>query len=269
MVSQKPKAFVLGFCYVLLQRHLGRHGEAAMTMDNDEAVHAPNEVDADQSSLDAEQGGNAAPQYATKEEIESLRALIVAQTGGLQSKIDTGLNAIRRDSEVRVAAQAASMREQTFNEILQDLPESQASAMKLLWEQQQASMQPAPEQPAPGSLTSQEREEAERFARNAGVDPSDTRIDYASLIDPSISVDERQQKFIGSIFATKTPAAPATPSASDAKASTPETQNPPVETQSGTGNGLNNVDAVRDAFVSDRIDLETYKSRMAALGQPV
>ena len=81
-----------------------------MTMENEESVQPANEVDAAQQTLDAEQGNPATPQYATVEQIQNLEKIITSQTSGLQSKIDTGLNAIRRDAEARVAEQASSIR---------------------------------------------------------------------------------------------------------------------------------------------------------------
>jgi len=254
-----------GACFGLFvvrpQRHLGGQGEVAMTMESEEVVQVPNEVDAAQQTLDAEQGNPVAQQYATVEQIQSLEKLIISQTGGLQSKIDTGLNAIRRDAETRVTEQASAIRTQRVNELLSDLEPEHQAEMKRLWDEQQQAAQPAP-----GQLTEQERDEAQRFARNAGVDPNDTRIDYVALVDPSISVDQRQQKFIASVFEAKAPAQPAvqTPAVQQ-----PQTANPPVEAPAGTGNGLNNVDAVRDAYISGRLDQATYKQRMAALGQPV
>jgi hypothetical protein len=263
MVSQKPKAFVLGFCYVLLQRHLGRHGEAAMTTQNEEEVQAPNEVDDAQKKLDEEQGGNAAPQYVTKEDLANFERVMTAQIGGLQGKIDTGLNGIRRDGEAATAKQVAEARQQTFNQLLQDVPYESQAAFKVLWEQQ-AATQVTTQQPVAGALTDQERVQAQNIARNFGVDPSDARIDYAALVDSTLTPDQAQQKFFTSLKTVGGPAVANVPAPAGKK-----TDNPPVESPAGTGNGLNNIDAVRDAFIEGRLPLADYKTRMAALGQPV
>ena len=231
-----------------------------MTMENEESVQPANEVDAAQQTLDAEQGNPATQQYATVEQIQNLEKLITSQTSGLQSKIDTGLNAIRRDAESRVAEQAESIRNQQINDLMEDLAPEQQAQLKRLWSEQQQAVQ----QPGAGQLTEQERADAQTFVRNSGVDPNDARIDYGSLVDASLSIDQRQQKFIASVFDAKTVAQTPAPVAQQ-----PQTQSPPVEAPAGTGNGLNNVDAVRDAYISGRLDQATYKQRMAALGQPV
>ena len=264
MVHEAQSA-CFGLFVVQPQRHLGGQGEVAMTMENEESVQPANEVDAAQQTLDAEQGNPATPQYATVEQIQNLEKIITSQTSGLQSKIDTGLNAIRRDAEERVAEQASSIRNQQLNELMEDLAPEQQAQLKRLWSE----LKQAVQQPVSGQLTDQEREQAQRIARNAGADPNDARIDYASLIDPSLTEDQRQQKFFESIYSIRTTPAPAAQPPVAAQPQQPQTANPPVEAPAGTGNGLNNVDAVRDAYISGRLDQATYKQRMAALGQPV
>ena len=238
-----------------------------MTTGQDGAgVQQQNELDSAQASLDLGQGGNAASQYATVEQFQELQKLIISQTGGLQSKIDTGLNAIRRDAETKVAGEAARVRDQSFMQMVEELPYDQQQTMRALWEQQKQQALPAD----PSGLSVQERADAEMFVRNSGVDPADTRINYATLIDPSLTVDQRQQRFIDSVFTLRASpqqaaAAPVEPNAQQRVAD----QSPPIEGNAGTGAGLTNADAVRDAYISGRLDQATYIQRMAALGQPV
>jgi hypothetical protein len=218
-----------------------------------------NEVDTAQVQLDNDLGGNAGQSYVTTAQLEELKAMLTAETGGLQSKIDKGLNAIRRDTE-------AQQRAVTFEKLLADVPHENQEAMRALWQQQAQTTGQPPE------LQGDEREEAQRFARNAGANPSDTRIDYNSLIDPSLTVDQRQEKFIASVFASKAPpqAIPATAQpAAQAVQAVQAAGNPPIEGAKGTGAGLNSPDALRDAFIADRIDYTTFKERMTSLGEVV
>ena len=76
-----------------------------MTTDN---TNMTSEIDSDQAQLAAVQeapGSQATTTDSTTEEIRALKQLIESQTkqvAGLQSKVDRGLNGIRRDSEEAV-----------------------------------------------------------------------------------------------------------------------------------------------------------------------
>jgi hypothetical protein len=57
-------------------------------------------ISQDQAALDAEQGGIAAPNYVSREDFVRMQSTYQQQIAGLQSKVDTGLNAIRRDTQI-------------------------------------------------------------------------------------------------------------------------------------------------------------------------
>ena len=73
-----------------------------MTTENTDITSA---LDSDQAQLDAVQeapGSQPVPADAVTDEIRALKGLIQSQNqqvAGLQSKVDRGLNAIRRDTE--------------------------------------------------------------------------------------------------------------------------------------------------------------------------
>ena len=110
-----------------------------MTTENTEVTSA---LDSDQAQLDAVQEATT-PQTTTNdpvtEELRSLRKEFVQyQTNsekmiaGLQSKVDTGLNAIRRDSEQATRAQQQRAMQQYIE---QEVPEENRAAFQALLQQ--------------------------------------------------------------------------------------------------------------------------------------
>ena len=153
-----------------------------MTTENTEVTSA---LDSDQAQLDAVQEAPT-PQTTTDqpmtEELRALREEFVKSQqmiAGLQSKVDRGLNAIRKDTEEATRAQ----QQRAVQQYLEQVPEEhraafQALANQNLQYQQQLSDQQYQE-PAVGQQpeVSGEWEQIYAIPRSMGIDPQAEGID--------------------------------------------------------------------------------------------
>jgi len=164
-------------------------------------------IDQDQAQLDAVQ--EATPQTNSDSmtgEIQALKELIShqnQQVAGLQSKIDKGLNAIRRDSEdaVRKQQEAAAQR------YIQQLPEEHQGAFNSMLQANQAYYQENQKlreeadgvSQQPQQQPTQEQDEWEQvyaIPRGLGIDPNTPGIDYAAFTDPGLTENQRRDRFL-------------------------------------------------------------------------
>ena len=97
-----------------------------------------------------------------------------------------------------------------------------------------------------------------------GVDPADKRVNYAGLVDQSMTDEERRRAFFQSLRTITTAEAKQAPQQTQQRQ-----QTPPVAAAPASSTGFRNADEVRDAYVSDKISKESYIDQMAKFGQPV
>ncbi len=243
-----------------------------MTQEHTEAV---DEITQAQQEIDATQESPGEPQPATMEQVRELiqqqGQSHAQQISGLASKIDTGLNAVRRDTQAWAKEQVGDLRSEMGRESwLAGLePDQRPMAESLLKEidrgrPAQPAQQPEVTQPAAQPPIDQ-WESVKAVARDFGVDPEDKRIDYAAFTDANIPDGERRTRFLGSLRTIITAAPAQTPAVVTQPA---QTANPPVETAAASrSNGYRNADGVRDAYMADRIDLPEFTRLLANYGE--
>jgi hypothetical protein len=144
------------------------------------------ELEQDQAALDAEQTPTQATTVTTGE-IEDLKRIIETQSSqiaGLQSKIDTGLNAIRRDAETRIAQERS---ERETEAALEQLPIEQQQVMRPILErnrelesQQMTSQAGQEEQVAPTTIPTSDPgwDRVRAHVQTFGISPDDSRVNY-------------------------------------------------------------------------------------------
>ena len=262
-----------------------------MGMDNS-GTEPQDELDQDQQSLDQEQGittegglGSVPPGPTMQQVLDSVSAL-AAQNRGLQSKIDTGLNAIRSDTQAwaeSVVGDIRAQREAQANkEFLDGLDEDQRPMAEGLINRINQIQQPAPQpQPEPQgqpqtSLTQQVldawqpyQEFAERMGVNAGPG---TQIQFTQFADANSMPDPNKlQAFQDHIAVLRVQRlGTAAPAAVPATQPNPQGDNPPVQDGNRvTGGNLRTADANRDALIAGDITTETFRENMRALGEPI
>lgn len=244
-----------------------------------EQIVEPGGVDEAQQELDGQQGIPAAPVYATAEDVQRIISqqlgAFQTQVSSLASKVDRAANAVRRDVEASTAQRLQQL-EQEFRErqvmdaIPEELREQLGPALKQVLRQNtpqplQAQVQEPVVQPTQvqEALTGQMQ-----IITALGGNPQDPSINYAAFMQGDTTT------FIASVRAhlqnTFQKTAPAAPAPPPARTAAPAQRNPPVEAPSGgTRTDLSTVDAVRDAYLTDKLTKEQYMERMAQLGQPV
>ena len=247
-----------------------------MTTDNTDMT---SEIDSDQAQLDAVQ---EAPESqttttdSTTEEIRALKQLIETQTkqvAGLQSKVDRGLNSIRRDSEEAVRRQ----QEYALQQYLEQVPEEHRAAFQQMAQQnmqlQQQVNQSQYQEPAQEQTpdASSEWEQIYAIPRSMGLDPQSEGIDYAAFTDPGLNDTQRRERFFTSIKTVMTGnnQTQAPPPAAPQNQSQPEVQNPPTggTPAGGVSGNMRSVADLERAYISDGISFDDYKKRLAELGQ--
>jgi hypothetical protein len=245
-------------------------------------------ISQDQVALDAEQAGESAVQAPTAEQYQQVLRRLDQQaaeieknrkdTAGYASKVDTGLNAIRRDTqaaaETRINQELAQGRERYLTTLRETNPELEAATRQHLEVEDAAAVaraalvQPTPSPAAqPQVVQGQDQaawEQVFGMVRDFGVDPNDPRVDYRVLVDETLSEGIRRQRFMQSLRnATATPAA-----APAAAPQTPATRTvtPPVEGGTQRAGGYRNIDDVYSAYTSDRISKQEYIDAAQKLG---
>ena len=246
-----------------------------MTTDNTDMTSA---IDQDQAQLDAVQ--EATPQTNSDSmtgEIQALKELIShqnQQVAGLQSKIDKGLNAIRRDSEdaVRKQQEAAAQR------YIQQLPEEHQGAFNSMLQANQAYYQENQKlkeeadgvSQQPQQQPTQEQDEWEQvyaIPRGLGIDPNTPGIDYAAFTAPGLTENQRRDRF----FASLRPLTGATNQASNGQtteASAPQVQSPPTSgtPAGGASSNMRSVEQVQTAYIEGKLSKQEYKDQLNRLG---
>mgnify|MGYP003652434674 FL=1 len=249
-----------------------------MTTENIDNTSA---LDQDQAQLDAVQ---EAPQPQTDsspvtEEIRALRDLIESQNrqvAGLQSKIDKGLNGIRRDSEDTVRKQ----QEQQAYAYMQTLPEEHQGAFNQMLQANQAYYQQNSQlrdqlsgqvdntQQAQPEASS-EWEQIYAIPRSLGIDPQTQGIDYEAFTEPGLNESQRRDRFFASLkpLMGATNQAPATQTQQQPASN--GVQSPPTggTPSNGASSNMRSVEQVQTAYIEGKLSKEEYTDQLNKLGQ--
>ena len=249
-----------------------------MTTENTEVTSA---LDSDQAQLDAVQEATT-PQTTTNdpvtEELRSLRKEFVQyQTNsekmiaGLQSKVDTGLNAIRRDSEQATRAQQQRAMQQYIE---QEVPEENRAAFQALLQQNlqyQAQLsQPQYGQPETGQQpeASGEWDQIYAIPRSMGLDPQTPGIDYAAFTDPGLSEGQRRDRFFQSIKTVMSTGTTPPVDAQRTEQPSQAIQNPPTSgtPAGGVSGSLRTEEQIQRAYIEGKLSKDEYTKRLAEAG---
>ena len=248
-----------------------------MTTENIDNTSA---LDQDQAQLDAVQE-DPNPQTDSNpvtDEIRALRNLIEdqnRQVAGLQSKIDKGLNGIRRDSEDAVRKQ----QEQQAYAYMQTLPEEHQAAFGQMLQANQAYYQQNADlrdQLSGGNGTQQaqpevssEWEEIYAIPRSLGLDPQTQGIDYAAFTEPGLNESQRRDRFFASLkpLMGATNQAPATQA--QQQPAPGQVQSPPTggTPSNGASSNMRSIEQVQSAYIEGKLSKEEYTDQLRKLGQ--
>jgi hypothetical protein len=258
-----------------------------MAMEEDEQVVAETDpIEQEQVALDAEQGGETAASVpATAEQMAQVmqvmqnqaaeNATLRSQVQGLQGKIDTGLNAIRRDTkaqaEERIKQADQQNRELHLRNVAEQNPElsdemrrfySNQDLIALERAQLMSESEPQPETVPVQSNPADDMDALRVWVSNMGGNPDASGIDYQAALNPQVSVTERQNVFMRQVIAAQPKAAQAS-AASNGQA----TQSPPPAGGANVGKGrFTNFVQVADAFQQGIIDRDIYQTEASRFG---
>ena len=238
-----------------------------MTQEN---VEEQSVLDQDQAQLDAVQE-ETTPQTASTDavtkELQALREEMSRQVAGLQSKVDKGLNAIRRDTE----EQAKQQQEAAIQQYLEQVPEEHRETFRAIANQNMQYREQisklengtTPEEPQ----VSSEWDQIYAIPRSMGLDPQTPGIDYAAFTDDGLTEGQRRDRFFASIKTvmssntqTDTPATPQT---------TEQVQSPPTSgtPTSSSPSNLRSEEQIQRAYIEGKLTKEQYQQRLTEVGQ--
>ena len=238
-----------------------------MTQEN---VEEQSVLDQDQAQLDAvqeETTPQTTPTDAVTKELQALREEMSRQVAGLQSKVDKGLNAIRRDTET----QARQQQEAAIQQYLEQVPEEHRETFRAIANQNleyreqlsKVETSTTPEEPQ----VSSEWDQIYAIPRSMGLDPQTPGIDYAAFTDDGLTEGQRRDRFFASIKTvmssnaqTETPATPQT---------TEQVQSPPTggTPTSGSASNLRSEEQIQRAYIEGKLTKEQYQQRLTEVGQ--
>ena len=239
-----------------------------MTQEN---VEEQSVLDQDQAQLDAvqeETTPQAAPTDAVTKELQALREDFSRQVAGLQSKVDKGLNAIRRDTEEK----ALREQETAMRQYLEQVPEEHREAFQMLANQnsqyqKQISQLQNGDVPEQTQEVSSEWDQIYAIPKSMGLDPQTPGIDYAAFTDAGLTEGQRRDRFFASIktvmsgnTTSETPATPQT---------TEQVQSPPTggTPTSGSASNLRSEEQIQRAYIEGKHTKEQYQQRLTEVGQ--
>ena len=248
-------------------------------------------ISQDQDNLDQEQD-TATPVVGTPVTMESMQAFfsqqlqpLQAQVYGLHNKVDTGLNAVRRD----VSQEAKRLVENVTDglsrqQLLANVDEEQRPIFEALLnhvDNRTAPAQSPQQQPVQGPLVSQDPwEQIYQYVENHGISRTTPGINYAVLTNQSLNDQQKGQVFNESIFQARQVQLQGQAGIQQPRSAQPVssngqgTVNPPVERSGGLSqNPLRTQDQVTDAFLAGHLNSAEdpdgsieYQKRIAALG---
>ena len=225
----------------------------------------------DQAQLDAvkeDTTPQAAPTDAVTKELQALREDFSRQVAGLQSKVDKGLNAIRRDTEEK----ALREQETAMRQYLEQVPEEHREAFQMLANQnsqyqKQISQLQNGDVPEQTQEVSSEWDQIYAIPKSMGLDPQTPGIDYAAFTDAGLTEGQRRDRFFASIktvmsgnTTSETPATPQT---------TEQVQSPPTggTPTSGSASNLRSEEQIQRAYIEGKLTKEQYQQRLTEVGQ--
>ena len=240
-----------------------------------ESVDPINEV---QRELDrAQQGEAGTPSTVeatlTRTDFESFRQelmgqmqQVVKEARGLQSRVDQDRQQWLKERE----AQSAEGRLARLEAGVENLdPAVQPYAqMQLEAERQRIA---GIRQPAPGAVgaAQSEEEQLRQLVRNYGLSPDDPLVDYASLRQPGLDINERQQRFFQSLQRAQVakatvvaPAVPAVPAPASRVVTPPSNAAPPAQA------GFQSPADLQDALIRGTITVDQYRQTARSRGWP-
>ena len=229
-------------------------------------VQITSDLEQDQESL-----GTEVDEQKKPDQMQEMKNLLVEQDNrikGLQSKVDKGLNTIRKDSQERAMQQAQSEVEK-LKEGLEELDPSlrpyAEQQVKAAEERVRTMGQDIPDSSLGQNPTStSEMDEVRKIAENAGVDPNDPGINYGALFNSNEHIDARQKEFFDSLWKVKNKTA--TPTKPNETAPQP-TDNPPTDGTPTAGTGMpKNMTELHQAYVSGRMPKDEYLKQKQRMG---
>jgi hypothetical protein len=252
-----------------------------MTMESMENLDGQDVIGQEQQDLDSQQGIQAAAaQPITEEQVRQIvqqqTELIQRQLSGIQGLTDRALDAHRRDwttdIERRFAeAQAGAGRQQFLNSLEEDEREKYQQMLSVMDAERRASapaplLDPEPMEMGPDPVTAPEQ--ARRYVEMNGLQRNNPNIDYAVLNDPALTGPQREAVFVGIVADAVRKQAVAGVTRQPAQPPAGTAQHPPVDVGPGIHSeaSLRSQDDLRSAYLEDRIPLDDYRTRMAALG---
>jgi len=244
-----------------------------VTTENTEVTSA---LDSDQAELDAVQEAptpQTTPDQPMTEELRALREEFVKSQqmiAGLQSKVDRGLNAIRKDTEDATRAQQQRAVQQYLEQVPEEhRPAFQALANQNLQYQQQLSDQQFQEpnvdqQPE----VSGEWEQIYAIPRSMGLDPQTEGIDYAAFTDPNLSEGQRRDRFFQSIKTVMSTGTAPTADGQRTEQPSRGVQNPPTSgtPAGGVSGSFRTEEQIQRAYIEGKLSKDEYTKRLAEAG---
>jgi hypothetical protein len=242
------------------------------------------EVTQEQETLDQEQG--ISPNAETGPTTHQLQAQISAleqSNRGLQSKIDTGLNAVRRDTAAWAQGQIDLLKGDIENQTyLAGLDEDQRLMVQGLQNYVDRKVPSTPQtstDTAASTMAPTQQSLVEQwtpvidYVESFGISRNDPRVQYAMVAAADNQVDTSKftafRDHVVKLRAQDLAMAGQPTQARQATIPTLQTGSPPVE---GSGNvsagSITTPDSARDAFLNRTIDRETYLEKMAGFGEP-
>ena len=245
-------------------------------------------ISQDQARLDLDQQPQLEPQGITTEELAATftrqNAELVGQVAGLQSKIDRGLDAIRRDSEERVEAlrqqsiqaQVGSWSEEvqeTAGPLVHTMAQENAALKAQIDQAPPAGQAPppatAPTGAPPTGAAGPDWSNAEAYIRRFKLEPSDSRIQWALLTAPGRNQEDQAGDFTDHLLQLASqdrgltaPQATQAPQAFQA----PQSVSPPIGgVPTGGGGMIMTEEEVSMAYISDQIDKQRRNELLAEI----
>ena len=233
------------------------------------------------------QSGTGVPEGLTMEQvqqmIQSQTHRLQADVKGLASKVDSGLSAIRRDTQQFAKDALAATTEQNEKvrqeQVIQSMPEDvRDTARALLPLLPASSASPVEAQPEPAAEPqpqntdqfSSQLSEVQDDVRAMGIkNVSDSRIDYQALWAGNRAAFLAS---LGTVRADESKSSPAPtqqtqPAQPTQPAQQPQVASPPVETNTQGTTSYNSIDDVWGGIASGRIPVQNETERQAANAQ--
>ena len=251
-----------------------------MVNQNEDSQASIDPISVDQQQLDEQQGQVPSPQTATADDIAALQQTISAQARqiyGMQSKIDTGINAVAHRQEQAIQRGFEDIKQQMYGQnLLNQVPEEHREWMGPIMETLQKQNQPAPESLAPESQAmgdpQSDWQQVFDLVQQAGVNPQDSRMMEAYPLLTSGQQGAFMSRLAQVVREDASKGGSANGQArtqAPRQAQAQRTVSPPIESSPSAGRGLNSADDLRNAFIENKLDFPEYQKRMSALGESV